>query len=65
MLLQSAQKGSVLLDCFAGSGTFAVAAYNTGLKYIVFEKDKNIYEMAKKRIEAETAQMNLFDFMGG
>lgn len=63
MILQSAQKGNVLLDCFAGSGTFAIAAYNNGLKFICFEKDKDIFKMGQKRVEAATAQMNLFDFI--
>ncbi len=63
MILQSAQKGNVLLDPFAGSGTFAVAAYNNGLKFICFEKDEDIFKMGQKRVEAETAQMNLFDFI--
>lgn len=65
MILQSAQKGNVLLDPFAGSGTFAVAAYNNGLKFICFEKDEDIFKMGQKRVEAETAQMNLFDFIEG
>lgn len=64
MILQSAQKGNILLDCFAGSGTFAIAAYNNGLKFICFEKDKDIFKMGHKRVEAATAQMNLFGFIG-
>ena len=63
MILQSAQKGNVLLDCFAGSGTFAIAAYNNGLKFICFEKDKDIFKMGQKRVEVATAQMNIFDYL--
>ncbi len=63
MILQSAQKGNVLLDPFAGSGTFAIAAYNNGLKFICFEKDGDIFKMGRKRVEVTTAQMNLFNFI--
>lgn len=44
--------GELVLDCFLGSGTTAVAAINTGRKYIGFEKETEYIEMAKKRIEA-------------
>lgn len=44
--------GEVVLDCFLGSGTTAVAAINTGRKYIGFEKEAEYIEMAKTRIEA-------------
>lgn len=63
MILQSSQINNVLLDCFAGSGTFAVAAHKHGLNFICFEKDKNIYEMARDRIDAETQQMNIYDYL--
>jgi DNA modification methylase len=63
MIAQSARRGEVLLDCFAGSGTFAIASHNLGLNYIAFERDENIYKMAKERIERETSQMNIYDFM--
>lgn len=65
MLLQSAQKGDLLLDPFAGSGTFALAAHNNGMNFIAFEKDKTIFEMAKERLDGELARMNIFDFIGG
>ena len=44
--------GEVVLDCFLGSGTTAVAAINTGRKYIGFEIEAEYFEMAKTRIEA-------------
>jgi site-specific DNA-methyltransferase (adenine-specific) len=44
--------GEVVLDCFLGSGTTAVAAINTGRKYIGLEKETEYIEMTKKNIEA-------------
>ena len=63
MIIQSCEKGGTLLDPFCGSGTFPVAARLCGLNYIAFEQDKNFYEIAKKRIDQEVNQMNIFDFL--
>jgi len=43
-------KGGVLLDCFAGSGTAAVAAISKDMEYIVVEKDENYCEIIDRRI---------------
>lgn len=63
MIMQSSQRNNILLDCFAGSGTFAVAARKNGLNFICFETDKKFYEMAVQRIESETQQMNIYDYL--
>ena len=43
--------GAVILDPFMGSGTTAVAAINTGRKFIGFEKEQDYFDIAMKRIE--------------
>ena len=48
--------GEVVLDCFLGSGTTAVAAINTGRKYIGFELDAEYFATCQRRIaEAQSA----------
>ena len=47
-------KGDIILDPFIGSGTTAVAAVNTGRKYIGFEQDDKYFEIAKNRLEKLT-----------
>ena len=47
-------KADIILDPFIGSGTTAVAAVNTGRKYIGFEKEKEYFEIAKNRLEKLT-----------
>lgn len=43
-------EGDVVLDNCIGSGTTGVAAINTGRKFIGFEKDKEVFQIAIKRI---------------
>lgn len=53
--------GDVVLDSCAGSMTTGVAAINTGRKYILIEKDKEIFLLGKERInkcKSEKETMN-------
>ena len=43
--------GEVVADICAGSGTTAVAALNTGRRFICFENAPSIYGPAAQRIE--------------
>ena len=51
---------SIILDPFLGSGTTAIAAHNTGRKFIGIEKEQRYVEIAKKRLEQAQAQQSLF-----
>ena len=52
--------GETVLDNTIGSGTTAVASFNTNRKWIGIEKDKDIYQSAVARIKKDTAQLQLF-----
>lgn len=41
-----------------------IAFHEAGLQFVGFEKDKYMYDLSMERYKAETAQMNLLDFMG-
>lgn len=43
-------QNQTVLDCFVGSGTTAVAAKNLQRKYIAIERNKEIYDIACKRL---------------
>lgn len=60
MITQSAQQGDLLLDLFAGSGTFLEAAYKSGLNYIGFELDPKWYKLACERLDGVKSQTSLF-----
>lgn len=49
-IVKSSKSGGVIFDGFMGSGTTAVAAMNTGRKFIGFEIDKEYYDISIKRI---------------
>ena len=49
------------MDNCAGSCSTGIACHNTGRRFIGFEKDKDIFEKANKRLTEHKAQMNLFD----
>jgi len=44
-------EGDIVLDCFSGSGTFALASSILNRNYIAFERDKEIFDKSIKRIE--------------
>lgn len=54
-----------ILDTHTGSASSLIAYYEAGLQFVAFEKDKYMYDLSMERYKAKTAQMNLFDFIGG
>ncbi len=61
LIINSSKENDIVLDCFGGSGTTAVACYNTRRKYIVIEKNRDYYKKSIERIEDIKAQINLFN----
>jgi DNA modification methylase len=49
-ILNSTKKNDIILDCFMGSGTTAVACKETGRQYLGFEIDENYFRLAQDRI---------------
>lgn len=49
-ILHSTDPNDVVLDCFLGSGTTAVACKETGRQWLGFEIDKEYFEIAQDRI---------------
>lgn len=65
LLSRYAKDGDIILDTHVGSASSLIACHNTNHKFVGFELDKHYYNLAKKRLDAEMAQMKLFDFLGG
>ena len=47
----SSNENDIVLDCFMGSGSTAIACLETNRNFIGFEKDKDYYDIANKRID--------------
>lgn len=62
LIENSSQPNDIILDPFIGSGTTAVAAKETGRRYIGMEIDKRYYDIACDRVQGITAhgQYSLF-----
>jgi site-specific DNA-methyltransferase (adenine-specific) len=52
--------GDVVLDNCFGSGSTIIAAIRENRQYIGIEKDEKYFDIANRRIAAETSQLSLF-----
>lgn len=56
----STNPGDTVLDCFMGSGTTGVACRNLDRNFIGIEIDQKYFDIAKRRIETQVQQTQLF-----
>ena len=57
---KSTNENDIVLDCFSGSGTTAIACSELKRNFICIEKDKQYYEMSVRRLEEYNRQLKLF-----
>ena len=60
LIKNSSKENDIVLDCFSGSGTTAVACHELKRRFICIEKDKDYYEQSKDRLWNVQRQMKLF-----
>jgi site-specific DNA-methyltransferase (adenine-specific) len=51
----------VVLDTHVGSASSLIAYHRTGVRFVGFEIDTEMYEVSNARLERERAQLSLFD----
>lgn len=51
IIKHSSNENDIVLDCFGGSGTTAVACQNLNRRYILIEKEKEYCELTKSRLK--------------
>jgi len=61
LLSNYAKPGDKILDTHAGSASLEVACHHLHFDYVGFEIDEDYYRMASERLEAEKAQVSLFE----
>lgn len=54
------KENDLILDCYSGSGTTAVACHNLRRNFICIEKDSDYYKSSVERLETIQAQMRFF-----
>ncbi len=59
ILRDYSSENDLILDCFSGSGTTAIACHNLNRRFICIEKDKTYYEASLERLKNAQAQMRL------
>ena len=57
-----AKSGDKILDTHVGSASSLVACQKMGYQYVGFEIDETYYNDAKKRLDDESAQLNMWQF---
>lgn len=60
ILKYSSNENDLVLDCFSGSGTTAVACHNLKRRFICIEKDPEYHAASVKRLEEAQRQQTLF-----
>lgn len=55
-----AKQGDLILDCYSGSGTTAVACHNMGLDFVCIERDPDYYKASVERLADAQRQVNFF-----
>ena len=60
ILLNYAKQGDKILDTHVGSASSLVACYEMGYAFLGFEKDKNMFHLANKRLIDVMNQINFF-----
>lgn len=63
LISENSNIGDIVLDPCAGSGSTLLVANEMGRKFIGCELNPDYYAKAKERLDAETAQMNIFDYL--
>lgn len=63
LINQFAKENDIILDTHVGSASSLIACHRTRHKFVGFEIDEIYYKEAKERLDTETAQRTIFDYM--
>jgi site-specific DNA-methyltransferase (adenine-specific) len=60
MIQKTSRENDLVLDCFSGSGTTAIACQQLNRKFIAIEKDKKYFETSTQRLKVLQSEPDLF-----
>lgn len=64
ILQKYAVPGAIILDTHVGSASSLIACTKLGFPYVGFEIHPGYYKLASERLQAETAQITIFNMEG-
>lgn len=59
LIMRKSNENDIVLDCFSGSGTTALACCELNRKFVCIEKDRNYFNNSVKRLKNAQAQLKL------
>ncbi len=62
LLSKYAKQGDKILDTHVGSASSLIACHNAGFPFWGFEIDSDYYTAARRRLDAERAQLSIMDY---
>ena len=60
ILSDYSNENDLILDCFSGSGTTAIACHNLKRRFICIERDTDYYNASVERLKDAQSQLKLF-----
>ena len=60
ILSDYSNENDLILDCFSGSGTTAIACHNLNRRFICIERDTDYYNASVERLKDAQSQLKLF-----
>lgn len=60
LIKRKSNEGDLILDCFSGSGSTAIACNKLNRNFICIEKDEKFYNMSKEWLNNTTSQQKIF-----
>ena len=60
ILRDYSKENNLILDCFSGSGTTAIACHNLNRRFICIERDTDYYNASLERLKIAQSQLKLF-----
>ncbi|HAY3898152.1 TPA: site-specific DNA-methyltransferase [Escherichia coli] len=63
LLLEYAKKGDKILDTHVGSASSLIACHDMGFNFLGFEKNKEIFKLASKRLDSAMNQLSIFNII--
>lgn len=60
MIKHSSCEGDLVLDCFSGSGTTAIACHKLKRNFVCIEKDEKYHKASTEKLNIERSQLRLF-----